>query len=226
MERLINNKAPSVLIVEDDEATRERFARIIEADSALRLQGAAATCAEARRLLEQDPPDVLLADLGLPDGDGLDLIREVRGRGYDTEIMVITVFGDEQHVVAALAAGATGYLLKDGSSDYIGASILQMLAGGSPISASIARHLLKRFQEPLPPSLSQGVEIPRLTEREHEVLRGLAKGFSFAEIGTALGMSPHTVTTHVKHIYRKLEVRSRSEAVYEAVQLGLIRMES
>lgn len=214
---------PSVLLVEDQDAARDRLARIIADHPRLQLAAAVATCAEARRELDRMQPDVLLTDIGLPDGDGIDLIRETRARGYDTEIMVVTVFGDEQHVLAAIEAGATGYLLKDASRDYIGDAILQMRAGSSPISASIARHLLKRFQAPVPEPLLRTAVIPHLTEREREVLHGLSKGFSFAEIAAMLGMSPHTVTTHVKHIYRKLEVRSRSEAVYEATQLGLLQ---
>jgi DNA-binding NarL/FixJ family response regulator len=134
--------------------------------------------------------------------------------------MVITVFGDEQHVVAAIEAGATGYILKDGSSQYIADSILELVHGGAPISPAIARHLLRRFRELSPPV--RAPDAPGLTGREQEVLGLLVKGFTFAEIGDLLGISAHTVTTHVKHIYAQLAVRSRAEAVYEAMQLGLV----
>jgi DNA-binding NarL/FixJ family response regulator len=214
-----------VLLVEDDTNTRARLAEVIAAHPQLRLLAAVGSCAEARTELDRGAPDVLLTDLGLPDGDGVDLIRELRRRGYTTGAMVVTIFGDESHVVAALEAGALGYILKDGSPDYLGTSILEMLAGGSPISPPIARYLLRRFRggdAAIAPARS---ELPRLSEREGQVLELIVKGFSYAEIARLIGVSTHTVTTHVRGIYGKLEVHSRGEAVYEAVQLGLVRIE-
>ncbi len=216
--------AHTVLLVEDDAATRSRLARVIERDADFHLVGAAASCREARERLAQAAPDVLLVDLGLPDGSGIDLIRELKQRSAATEAMVITVFGDEKHVVAAIEAGATGYVLKDGTDRYIADSIRELIRGGSPISPAIARHLLQRFRAPAPPRVPEnGPDVPGLTEREHEVLALLVKGFTFHEIGELLGISAHTVTTHVKHLYVKLEVRSRAEAVYEALQLGMVK---
>jgi len=215
----------TVLLVEDDDHTRERLAGIIEATRGLSLLGAAGSLAAAREVLRKASPDVLLTDLGLPDGSGLDLIRQLRKEGKATETMVISVFGDEQHVVNALEAGAAGYILKDGSTEHIGKSLLQLLDGGSPISAPIARHLLRRLQPRTQDSASSGDEAPQLSEREADVLKAVAKGFTYNEIAGMLEISFHTVSSHVKHIYRKLEVRSRSEAVYEAVNLGLIRLD-
>lgn len=209
----------SVLLVEDDDNTRARLRQIVNDHDRLNVIAAVATCADAWRQFATGRPDVLLVDLGLPDGNGADLIREFKHTSPTTEAMVITVFGDEQHVIAAIEAGASGYLLKDGSSEYVGESIMQLIAGGSPISAGIARHLLKRFQPPTP----QVPEEDLLTAREREVLELVAKGFSYNEIGDVLGMSVHTVTSHIKHIYRKLAVRSRGEAVFEAMQRGLIK---
>ena len=208
-----------VLLVEDDDNTRERLARIVKAHERLEVVAAAATLAEARSAIAEHDPRVLLVDLDLPDGSGIELIAEARESRPAAEAMVITVFADEQHVVAALEAGASGYLLKDGSADYVADSILQLIAGGSPISAAIARHLLKRFR---PPGAPTTTDTP-LTDREREVLELVAKGFAYAEIADVLGMSVHTVTSHIKHIYRKLEVRSRGEAVFEAMQRGLIK---
>jgi DNA-binding NarL/FixJ family response regulator len=212
-----------VLLVEDERNTRERLAEAIAAHESLVLLAAAASCAEALRALDGAAPDVLLTDLGLPDGSGVDLIREVRRRGLATECMVITVFGDEKHVVSAIEAGALGYLLKDGSAEYIARSILDLVAGGSPISPQIARYFLKRFRAD-----AAGVDDdarPRLTEREHEVLRLIVKGFSYAEAARLTGVAESTITSHVRNIYRKLEVHSRGEAVYEALQLGLVKLE-
>jgi DNA-binding NarL/FixJ family response regulator len=123
-------------------------------------------------------------------------------------------------VVAAIEAGARGYLLKDGSEAEIAEAILELKAGGSPISPQIARHLLRRFQEPDPAPQTA----PSLTDREREILDLVVRGFTFSEIAKGLDISTHTVTTHVRHIYRKLEVRSRGEAVYEALSLGLVKL--
>ena len=215
----------TVLLVEDDENTRARLAEAIGTHPQLVLQAAVGNCAEARRELARVAPDVLLTDLGLPDGSGIDLIRAVRDQGLATHAMVVTVFGDEQHVVAAIEAGALGYLLKDGSPDYIGTSIMEMLAGGSPISPAIARYLLRHFRGGEEAGAASEAERPHLSEREHEVLTLILKGFSYAESAKLLGVSAHTVTTHVRSIYRKLAVHSRSEAVYEALQLGLVKLD-
>lgn len=214
----------AVLLVEDDTNTRERLAAAIAAHDGLALQAAVGSCAAAREELARATPAVLLTDLGLPDGDGTELIRELRERRLATLPMVITVFGDEKHVVAAIEAGALGYLLKDGSPDYVGRSILELVAGGSPVSPAIARHLLRRFGAP-DESTAPRDERPRLTEREGETLRLIMKGFSYAEAGAVMGVAESTVTSHVRSIYRKLEVHSRSEAVYEALQLGLVKLD-
>ncbi|MBI3188772.1 MAG: response regulator transcription factor [Gammaproteobacteria bacterium] len=214
----------SVLLVEDEDSTRERLAQVIENHPDLKLIEKDATVADAMACLKREQPDVLLCDLGLPDGNGIELINEVRNRKYKTETMVITVFGDEQHVVSAIEAGATGYLLKDGRADYIAESIIQMMAGGSPISASIARHLLKRFKISSHDNYQDEIQ-QKLSKQEITVLSYLAKGFSCADIAGFLDISCHTVTTHVKRIYRKLAVHSRSEAVYEAHKMGIISLD-
>jgi DNA-binding NarL/FixJ family response regulator len=214
-----------VILVEDDAHTRARIARAIDAHPELRLLGAAATCEEGRRLVATTSAEVLITDLGLPDGSGIELIREARQRRSDLLALVITVFGDESHVVAAIEAGAMGYLLKDGTADYIGSSILDMIAGGSPISPPIARYLLRRFHPTTTvPAAAETPSAP-LSEREREVLRLIVKGFSYAEIAGLLGVSAHTVTTHVRGIYRKLEVHSRGEAVYEALAMGIVKLD-
>jgi DNA-binding NarL/FixJ family response regulator len=208
-----------VLLVEDEANTRNMLEKAINANEQCEVMASFGTLKEGMALLQASQPDVLLVDLGLPDGDGTELILEVFRLGYSTEVMVITVFGDERHVVRAIEAGATGYILKDAMTDDICTSIMQLVDGGSPISAPIARHLLGRFQAR---NRQQAADIPSLTRREQEVLSQLARGFSCPEISELLSISPHTVASHVKHIYRKLAVRSRSEAVYEALQLGLI----
>jgi DNA-binding NarL/FixJ family response regulator len=213
----------TVIVVEDDPASLARFCRIVAGAPELSLIAAIGDLASARLAIARQAPDVLLTDLGLPDGSGVELIRETARAHPGTDIMVISVFGDEEHVLASIEAGATGYILKDSLPDEFVALIAQLRAGGSPISPVIARKLLKRFQrrqevvDPAPDPLAPG-----LTQRESEVLSLIAKGFSFAEIARLLEVSPHTINAHVKKIYEKLAVHSRGEAVYEAGRMGLL----
>ncbi len=212
----------TVMVVEDDPAFLTRFCRIIASDPDLELFAAVPDCASARQALSNSAPDVLLTDLGLPDGSGIEIIRETSRRFPATESVVITVFGDEVHVLAAIEAGATGYILKDSIPEEFVGLIKELRAGGSPISPVIARQLLKRFKSAPEAQTPKPVESAGLSARESEVLSLIAKGFSFGEIARVLGVSPHTVTTHVKKIYQKLAVHSRGEAVYEAGKMGLI----
>lgn len=219
--------ATTVMLVEDDPAFLARFCAIVAAAPEFRLLGAVGDLASARQLLAGTPPDVLLTDLGLPDGSGIELIRETATRHPATDIMVISVFGDEEHVVASIQAGATGYVLKDSLPDEFVALIRELRAGGSPISPLIARKLLRTFRTPAPPLANASVAAAAaaavgLTPREAEVLGLVAKGFAFAEVARLLEMSPHTVTAHVKKVYQKLAVHSRGEAVYEATRMGLL----
>ncbi len=210
----------TVLLVEDDPDMRHYLAQAIRDNPQLRLVADCADLAAARASLASGAPDVLLTDLALPDGDGVTLIRAVKQLAPRCECMVISVFGSEARVVAAIEAGATGYLLKDEPVDKVGEAILSLVHGGSPMSPGIARHILNRFKQ-APPA---GSEPSSLTERELAVLNALARGFTYSEIATQLGLSSHTVATHIKHIYRKLEVSSRAEAVFEACQMGIIRL--
>lgn len=214
----------SVLIVEDDGPMRAHLAGAIEAHPQLSLQAACETTGEALAQVERSAPEVLVADLELPDGSGLDVIRALRARAPESVAMVVTVLGDERSVVSAIQSGASGYLLKDESVDQIGASILQLLEGGSPISPPIARFLLRRMQSDAEPAKTD-TEAPTLSGRELEVLELVAKGFRFPEIAKFLDISTHTVTTYVRRIYAKLEVGSKGEAVYEAVHLGLLKLD-
>jgi len=218
--------ATTVMLVEDDPAFLARFCAIVAAAPELRLLGAVGDLASARQLLAGTAPDVLLTDLGLPDGSGIELIRETAARHPATDIMVISVFGDEEHVVASIQAGATGYVLKDSLPDEFVALIRELRAGGSPISPLIARKLLRTFRTPKPapaaPAAANAAAEAGLTPREAEVLGLVAKGFAFAEVARLLEMSPHTVTAHVKRVYQKLAVHSRGEAVYEATRMGLL----
>lgn len=216
-------KPASVFVVEDDTATRERLADVIRRSSDFKLAGAVGTLAEAQAGIGSAGPDVLLVDLGLPDGDGAQLIAETARSHPSIQIMVITVFGDEAHVVRAIEAGATGYLLKDASMGEIGRAIGDLLAGGSPISPAVARHVLNRLSaRARQPAADPPRDQARLTARETDVLQLVAKGCSYGEVASALSLSVNTVAFHIKQIYRKLAVNSRGEAVFEATQMGLL----
>lgn len=214
----------SVLIVEDEPELLHYFSAALLADPGLALAAAVASGAAALAVLSAATPDVVLLDLGLPDIDGIAVIRHIAQHCPDCDVLVVTMFGDDEHVFAALEAGATGYLLKDAGHDRIAASIHELRAGGSPITPSIARRVLARLRTaaPAPGAPAGQVAAPVLTPREIELLRLTAKGLSFDRVGELLGISPHTVVAHVKKIYRKLAVHSRGEAVYEATQLGLL----
>jgi DNA-binding NarL/FixJ family response regulator len=224
-----------VLIVEDEPEFLRRFSGAVLRDPALHLVGAVATGEGGKTMLDLHAPDVLLVDLGLPDINGVEVIRHAAAHHPDCDVLVVTMFGDDAHVVESIEAGATGYLLKDASPERVAASIHELRDGGAPISPGIARRILMRLRltvrpEPVvAPALQQAPSEPPpdtraspLTPRETELLRLTAKGLTFDSIGELLEISPHTVVSHVKKIYRKLAVHSRSEAVYEASQLGLL----
>lgn len=221
----------SVLIIEDDEITRNRLIAAVNSDLRLRVEASFGNYSSAIKYIQNDDKsqgyhlvNVAIVDLGLPDGNGIDLIKAISRCAGNVESMVLTVFADESHVIGAIEAGATGYLLKDGDTSYITASIIDLLNGGSPISPMIARRLLGRLlpEAVKEPETAQAKKI--LTKREEEVLEYISRGYTFSEIAGYLNLSAHTVTTHVKHIYRKLSVHSRSEAVFEAINLGLVKV--
>jgi DNA-binding NarL/FixJ family response regulator len=220
------SQAITILLVEDDAPTLWRLREALT-KAGFEVK-AAANVAEARDSLAQGAPRVLLTDLQLPDGHGNDLIRETRARFPETEIMVISNLGDEDSVISAITVGATGYLLKDAFPTDIAATVHELVAGHSPISASIARFIVRRTQMASEPAagLPSGpaLNTAKLTPREIDILWGIAKGFSYAEIAGHLGLSRQTVPGHIKSIYRKLEVHTRGEAVFEAVQQGLIQL--
>ena len=212
-----------VVIVEDDSTALDHFAESIHAHERLHLLATASNVQQGLSALDTHRPAVLLVDLGLPDGDGIELIRATRAKHLPTEAMVITVFGDERHVLAALEAGASSYLLKDDDSVQINAAILQMMAGGAPISPAIAKHLLKRFRTPELDSPDTHDNHAALTKREQDILQLVGKGYTANEIAELCHISYYTVTTHVKRIYRKLAVNGRAEATLEAMRLGLVQ---
>lgn len=215
----------SVVVVEHEAVLLRRLCDAASASPALRLVGTARTVAEAYSVLKETSPDVVLTELALPDGTGLDVIRYAKQRGQVSNVIVVTNLADDAHVTGSLRAGATGYLLKDASLRDVTAAIAEVHAGGAPISPSIARRLLRMsFAYAQQDALASQADKRSLvlSAREAEVLQLIAKGLTFKQVGMVLVISPHTVVTHVKRVYHKLQVHSRGEAVYEANHLGLL----
>jgi DNA-binding NarL/FixJ family response regulator len=210
-----------VVVVEDEPRTRDRLAAIIAAHPDLQLLAQAGSLLEARLALSTAAPDVVLLDLGLPDGSGLSLLEELRSEGKETGVLVISVLGDESSVLRAIERGAGGYLLKDASDSEVIAAIEQLLTGGAPLSPSIAVHLMRRLQTP--PRGAAAIDFG-LSDRELELLKLIAKGLSYEEVAQLMGLRYNTITSYAKELYRKLQVHSRAEAVFEAQQLGLVGM--
>lgn len=216
-----------VVIVEDDPRIAAHVAHGVTAHGDLLLLGAAGSLAEARSLLDHDA-DLFILDLGLPDGNGIDLIAEIRAqRGPEPKILVLSVLGDQTTVLAAVLAGADGYLLKDLDSLDIGQQAAAALSGGAPLSPSIAAYVLRYLrgqqEQPQHEQAKSDDEDPDLSPREYELLQLLARGQSNRQAAEALSLSPHTVGDHVKSIYRKLGVSSRGEAMVRAFRSGLLR---
>lgn len=215
-----------VFVVDDDVVFLRHLVAAIEGASDMLLSGVANTQAQALTAITAQPADVLVVDLGLPDGSGVEVIRAAHRAWPSCAIMVSTTFADEAHVINSIEAGATGYLLKDSSSQRLTEDIRTIHAGGSPISPMIARYVLQRFRQgessaPVP-TLESPHAAPSLSPRELEVLGLITKGFTYEEIAGLLKVSRNTVMTFVRRIYTKLEVKSKVEAIDEARHQGLL----
>ena len=222
--------AVRVVVVEDDPAHRERFRDHLRLDDRLALVAEFANATAAMAAIPPLLPDVALVDLGLPDRSGFEVIAHIHRVAPRAEIMVVSVFGGEPNLLQAIEAGATGYLLKDAMPPDFLAAIHALRAGESPISPSLARYLLKRYRPTVePPAREASTADPGddegLSPREIDILQRIAGGSSIAEIARQLFISAHTVKTHVKNIYRKLEAHSRLQAVSIAQRRHLIARE-
>ena len=216
-----------VAIVEDDLGFQVALGRAIDAAPDIWLAGAAGTRAAGLALLQGPPADVLLVDLGLPDGSGIDVIRAAARLWPSCSVMVSTNFGDETHVMRSIEAGAAGYLLKDSSPAKIVEEIRSLASGGSPISPIIARQVLARFRQAGVGNTERQEtteDAPQpLSAREKEVLDLITKGFTALEIARLMQLSHFTVRTFVRRIYSKLKVSSKAEAIFEARNQGLLK---
>jgi DNA-binding NarL/FixJ family response regulator len=204
-----------LVIVEDQPAILGQQQRLLEAFPAVEIVGSARDGRSALTLIEAEQPDAVLLDLGLPDLDGIEITRRIKSRWPAIEILIFTIFDDEDRVLEAVRAGASGYLLKGAPADRIVEALRDVCTGGSVIQPRLARSLLRRLQP------DQGPR-PSLTPRETEILQLIAKGCTNRVAAERLGLSRATVRTHLEHIYAKLEVSNRTEAVTEAIRRGLI----
>lgn len=222
---MAENQQIKVIFVENDPNVRLRLQRAISGLADIHEIGSAATYREADALVSQFKFQMLIVDLDLPDGFGLDLIRRTAANMPEVDIMVLANANDDPHVVSAIESGATGYVLKTEIENSLVSAIRLLAAGGSPVSPEVAKSVLRALRTYTTHTIEKTtapIQPNPLSERETEILQLLAKGMSFNEIGDILTISPHTVTAHIKKIYRKLQVHSRGEAVYEASQMGLI----
>ena len=211
-----------VAVVEDDAACRIALAYALQAAPDMCVQWVACSRAEALDALRDGPPlDVLLLDLGLPDGSGLDVLPALHARWPAAAAMVSTMFGDEAHVLHAIEAGAMGYLLKDLPPQAVLDEVRSLHAGGSPINPMVARKLLLRAAGA--PTTQPAAEGPLLSAREAEVLRLVARGYTVDEVAGALGVSRNTVRTFVRRVYVKLQVTTRAQAVTAALRQGWLK---
>lgn len=199
----------SVSIVDDDAGLRSSLVRLIDESSGFRCLSNHSTAESALREIPRVNPEVVLMDINLPGLNGVECVRRLKPLLPVTQIIMLTVYNQAEHIFEALAAGATGYLLKTTKPEELLAAIKDVHEGNSPINSSIARKIVQLFQKAALP----GSETAALSPRELEVLDLLAKGYLYKEIAEKVGISFATVRTHVRHIYEKLHVRSRTEAV-------------
>lgn len=199
----------AVSIVEDDPQVRGSLAKLIDSAPGFRCVSRHGSAENALEEIPKIKPDVTLMDINLPGINGVECVRRLKPQLPGTQIIMLTVYQNTEHIFNALAAGATGYMLKQTPPAELLMAIKEVNAGGSPMSSHIARKIVQSFQR----SPSAAAEAESLSPREAEVLDLLAKGFLYKEIAEQMKVSYATVHTHIRHIYEKLHVRSRTEAV-------------
>jgi DNA-binding NarL/FixJ family response regulator len=214
---------PRVVIADDQTLVRSGFRMILNA-SGIPVVAEAADGREAIAAVLKHRPDVVLMDIRMPEMDGLEATRQILASrpGQDMRIIILTTFDLDQYVYAALAAGASGFLLKDVSPEHLVAAVQLVRSGDALLSPSITRRLVERFAGHQPAAAQPSADLSALTPRELEVLGLIARGMSNAELATELTLSEATVKTHVARILAKLHLRDRVQAVVLAYEIGLV----
>lgn len=200
-----------IVVADDHTLVREGLCGLLATEPGFKVVGQAADGVEATTQALALKPDVLLLDLAMPRRGGLEALRAIRQAEAGIRVLILTSFGEDEQIFAAIKAGALGYLLKDASSQELIRGIRDVYEGRLSLSPDIARKLMREMEQPVP-----GAAPEQLTEREAEVLRQLAQGLSNREIGQQLGISEWTVRTHVSHILEKLHVANRTQAALQA----------
>jgi DNA-binding NarL/FixJ family response regulator len=205
-----------ISIVEDDVLLRENLKLLLSGESGISVVSVYGSAEEALKGIRKARPNILLADIGLPGMSGIDLIKKVKDLIPDLEIMAHTVFDDRETVFSAIKAGASGYILKGSTPRDLIDALHTLAKGGSPMSPKIARKVIREFQD-------EGVDDQYLlSHRETEIVREIENGLTYKDIAAKLGISPHTVHTHIKNIYEKLHAKDRPEALVSARKKGII----
>jgi two-component system, NarL family, response regulator len=204
-------------IVEDNAVLREKLAVTLNGEADITLDGAFGTAEEALGALKNINPEVMLVDIGLPDMSGVDLIRQVKEQFPAIEIIAHTVFDDRDTVFSALKAGASGYILKGCRFAMLVDALQDVYQGGAPMSPPIARKVLREVQGGQAAS-----EEYLVTPREKDILKEIESGMTYKEIGEKYSISSHTVNTHIKNIYRKLQATDRRQALLAARKKGIL----
>jgi DNA-binding NarL/FixJ family response regulator len=208
-----------IAIVEDQAQTREGLAILLKSTPDFLMVGAFGSMESALSTLRGEKPDVVLLDIELPGMSGIVGVRKLKEQMPALQVLMLTVFADNDHVFEAVCAGASGYLLKDTPPTRLTEAIRELHAGGAPMSPEIARKVVSMFSQVAPPR----TEEHRLSPREVELLKLLAEGHSYKTGAKALAISIDTVRFHIRNIYEKLHVHSKSEAVILALRKGIVR---
>ena len=212
-----------VLLVDDDANIRHVISSELMADLRCDLVGQGGSMREGRRLISSCEFDVMLVDLNLGDGNGFELIEHLKTIRPMAEAIVISAMEDEQHALRAFELGATGYLVKNSWFGNFAQAVLQVVNGGASITPNLARRLLHRLEHSTTDAVQRAEPHKKgLSDREHAVLKMVAAGYTSVEIGLRLAISGLTVNSHIKNIYRKLQVKTRAHAVSSALQRGLL----
>jgi DNA-binding NarL/FixJ family response regulator len=207
----------SILVFEDNANLRESLATLIGSSGSLQLLDAFADVSRVEEQVKALKPDVILMDIDMPGRNGIEAVKIIRSFNSRVEIIMLTVFDDNEHVYDAICAGASGYLLKKNISDKLLEAINAVTNGEAPMSPGIARMVIERIQQK-----PDGAKDYNLTRREKEILHNLSHGNSYKMISASLFISLDTVRTHIKHIYEKLQVHSQAEAVSKAIHERLV----